>query len=170
MDSAITPRHERIPCPYCGQLFGNNKHPYHVRMCVDSPAVRESVAAALQGTTPGVGITAEEYRDKSSELGIPSRSTIVRRYGNWDAVLASFGLKSPHRNAPRVFVPTGEPRRMTSAEREAAAIQDVDAMSADARAVLAAEYDNAHTLHGYAVRDLPGVYINGKPCQRVMLR
>lgn len=170
MDSAITPRHERIPCPYCGALFGNNKHPHHVRTCIDSPTVREAVAAALQGTTPGVGITAEEYRDKSPGLGIPSRSTIIRRYGNWDAVLASFGLKPPHRNAPRVFVPDLVRRRMTSAEREAAAIQDVDAMSANARAVLASEYDAAHTLHGCAVRDLPGVTVGGRPCVAVMLR
>ncbi len=158
-----------IPCPHCGEKFGSNKLPAHVRTCIDAPDIREAVAAALESSTPGVGIFADEYRAISSELGIPSRSTIMMRYGTWSEVLAAFGLRSPRPDTPRTYSDKCS-ARVTLAQREAAAIAAVDKMTEEARHNIAINYEVEHTFNGYRVRDLPGVYVNGKPCVAVMLR
>lgn len=158
-----------IPCPHCGEKFGSNKLPAHVRTCIDAPDIREAVATALESSTPGVGIFADEYRAISSELGIPSRSTIIKRYGSWGKVLAAFGLQSPRPDTPHTYADE-RAARVTLAQREAAAIADVDRMSDEARQNIANDYEAEHTFNGYRVRDLPGVYVNGNPCVAVMLR
>ena len=170
MDRAVEPCFKLVPCPHCGRSFGLNKYPTHIRTCVDAPAIRTALAAALESNTPGVGITESEYRLISRERGTPATSTIRRRWGMWADVLAAFGLTCPQRNAPRTHTAATVAPRMTAKQREEAAIDDVAQMEADARRALAAEYDAAHTFNGYRVRDLPGVTVNGKPCQVIALR
>lgn len=170
MDGTLVGCYKLIPCPHCGKEYSSNKFPHHVRICVDAPGTRDAIAAALESDTPGVGILEAEYRLISRGLGIPARSTLTRRYGTWGAVLAAFGLRYPQRNAPRTYTATTVTPRATLAQKEALAIADVAQLEADARRTLAAEYDAAHTLHGYRVHDAPGLRVNGRPCVRVELR
>lgn len=170
MDRSVEPSFALVSCPFCGRAYGANKYPTHIRTCVDAPAIREALAAALESNTPGVGITESEYRLISRDRGTPACSTIRRRYGMWADVLAVFGLTYPQRNAPRTYTTEQASPRMTLAQKEALAIADVDAMSDAMRAQLASDYEAAHTLHGYRVHDMPGVTVNGRPCVRVELR
>ncbi len=128
------------------------------------------MAAVLESDTPGVGITSQEYRAISGELGIPSKSSIMRRYGTWSEALASFGLQAPRQGTRQAREAARADTRLKPAQIEEAAIADVDKMSEATRRVVAGEYEAAHTFHGYKVRDLSGVTVNGKPCQIVTLR
>lgn len=172
MDSTVARTHNYpiVTCPHCGREVPSNASEMHVSVCVHRPEMQERIRAALTTDVPGVGARLKDYDRTRIAHGAAHATTLLRAYGGtWTAVLEAFGFvpwESPNKRTPK----TPAQQRMTARQREQAAIEDVAQMEADARRVLAAEYDAAHVLHGCAVRDLPGVTIDGRPCVAVMLR
>ncbi len=159
-----------VTCPHCGREVPGNMSDMHVSVCIYRPEMQERIRAALTSDVPGVGVRLKDYDAARPTHGAAHSVTLIRAYGGtWAAVLEAFGLApwvSPTRRTER----TAAQQRMTAKQREEAACADVAQMEADARRVLAGEYDSAHTLHGCSVRDLPGVTVNGRACVAVMLR
>lgn len=157
-------------CPHCGREVPGNMIDMHTSVCIYRPEMQERIRAALTSDVPGVGVRLKDYDAARPTHGAAHSVTLIRAYGGtWAAVLDAFSLtpwESPTKRATR----TDKQQRMTPAQREQAACADVAAMAADARRVMSHEYDAAHTLHGYKVRDLPGVTVNGRACVAVMLR
>ena len=157
-------------CPHCGREVPGNMSDMHTSVCIYRPEMQERIRAALTSDVPGVGVRLKDYDAARPTHGAAHSVTLIRAYGGtWAAVLDAFSLtpwESPTKRATR----TDKQQRMTPAQREQAACADVAAMAADARWVMSHEYDAAHTLHGYKVRDLPGVTVNGRACVAVMLR
>lgn len=174
MDDTLTERTHNYPlvtCPHCGREVPRSMVDMHASVCAHRPEMAARILAALTSDVDGVGVKMSVYERAAKSRGTPPVSTLLRNFGGtWLAVLESFGLDAPSDALKRRSARTPAQQRMTAKQREAAACEDVAQMAADARRVLAAEYDNAHTLHGYAVRDLPGVTVNGKPCVAVTLR
>lgn len=175
MDSTLTETSDRrfrmTTCPHCGREVPANTAEMHDSVCARHPAKRAQTLVALKSDVPGMGKTLKEYERTYRPLQGMSVTTLLRQYGaTWAAVLDAFGLAVPADSRKRRPERTPEQQRMTAKQREDAAIADVAAMEADVRAVLAGEFDAAHTLHGCAVRDLPGVTIDGRACVAIMLR
>lgn len=172
MDGTVERTHNypMVACPHCNREVPSAMADMHVSVCVFSPDMQARILAALTTDTPGVGARQKEYDAARVAHGAAHATTLLRAYGGtWAAVLDAFGL-TPWVSATRRAALTATQQRMTIAQREQAACADVAAMEADARRVLAHEYDAAHTLHGYAVRDVSGVTINGRACVAVALR
>lgn len=158
-------------CPHCGREVPANTAAMHDSVCAFHPEKRANTLAAMTSDTPGVGKTLKDYERTYRPHRALSVTTLLRQYApTWAGVLDAFGLETPPDARKRREPRTPGQQRMTKQQREEAAIADVASMEAGARRIMAAEYDNAHTLHGYAVRDLPGVTIGGRACVAVMLR
>jgi len=172
MDGTIERTHNypMVVCPHCGREVPAAMTDAHASVCIHRPEMKARILAALTTDVPGVGARQKEYDTARVVHGAAHATTLLRAYGGtWTAVLDAFGLTpwvSPTRRTER----TAAQQRMTAKQREEAACADVAQMEADARRVLAGEYDSAHTLHGCSVRDLPGVTVNGRACVAVMLR
>ncbi len=166
---AVGHNHPLTTCPHCGRVVPANMADMHASICVRSPEMMARIAAALTSDTPGVGARIVDYRRARAANGAADVTTLLRAFGGtWEDVLAAFGLtvRPPKRRPER----TPQQQRMTAQQRESAAIADVAAMEAETRAALLRDYEAAHTFHGYKVRDLSGVTVNGKPCVAIMLR
>ncbi len=151
-------------CPHCNGSFALHVVNRHIDICPDNPDVAPLIRDAMeQPDAPGYAVTITEYEEHSRTVSIPGPKAIKQHFGSWRAAVEHFGLKLAERS---------ELTRAQAAAREAedAAIADVDKMSEAARAAVAQTYEVEHTFHGYSVRDLPGVTVNGKPCQIVALR
>lgn len=172
MDSQVERTHNYplIACPHCGREVPSNASDMHMSVCAHRPEMRARILAALTTDVPGVGARLKDYDRARIAHGAAHATTPIRAYGGtWTAVLEAFGLvpwESPNKRTPR----TPQQARMTARQREQAAIEDVAQMEADARRVLAAEYDAAHTLKAYRVEPEPGLRVNGNECVRLMLR
>lgn len=172
MDSTVdrTHNYSMTVCPHCQREVPTGSFDMHASVCIFRPDMQERIKATLASDEPGVGARLKDYDRKRAETGAAHSTTLMRVYGGtWAAVLDAFGL-TPWMSATKRASCTAEQQRMTAKQREQAACDDVAAMCEDARRLLAAEYDNAHTFHGYRVRDLPGVTVNGHKCVAVMLR
>ncbi len=172
MDGTIERTHNypMVVCPHCGREVPAAMTDAHASVCIHRPEMKARILAALTTDVPGVGARQKEYDTARVVHGAAHATTLLRAYGGtWTAVLDAFGL-TPWVSASRRAARTPAQRRMTRQQREDAAIADVAAMAEDARQIMAAEYDDAHTLRGCAVRDLPGLTICGRPCVAVMLR
>lgn len=172
------PRPKGLPtvkaqCRYCAREMSTIRVGTHERVCIHNPTVRAAVIATMASTTPGEGVTMSQYAARSAgNLSIPDVTTLRRATGarNWAGVLAEFGLV-PQTAQTDVTDPTPQDGQLTRAQkREAAIIASADAMSEAARRELASAYEAEHTFHGYRVRDLPGVTVNGRACVAIMLR
>jgi len=160
-----------VTCPHCGREVPGNMSDMHASVCSHRPAMKAAILATITSDVPGVGILMRQYEKRRHAHGALHLSTLLRNYGGtWPAVLDAFGLVPPDDQRKRRPARTEKQQRMTPAQREQAACADVAAMEADARRVMAHEYDAAHTLHGYKVRDLPEVTIGGRACVAVALR
>ena len=104
----------------------------------------------------------------SNDTRIPDVTTLRRATGarDWAGVLAEFGLVT---RTVVAITETDKPRTAAQIAEDAEAA-DVARMTDETRRLLAADFDAAHTFNGYKARDLPGVYVNGKPCQVITLR
>ncbi len=151
-------------CPHCNKSFALHVLNRHINVCPENPDVAPLIRDAMeQPDAPGCAVTITEYEEISRTAAIPGPKGIKQHFGSWRAAVEHFGLRMVERS---------ELTRAQAAtqEREAAVIADVDKMSEAARAAVARTYDAEHTFHGYAVRDLPGVTVNGNPCVAIMLR
>ena len=171
MDGTIERTHNypMVVCPHCGREIPAAMTDAHASVCIHRPEMKARILAALTSDVPGVGVKMKAYDIARIAHGAAHSTSLLRGYGGtWPTVLEAFGLAMPERK----YTPTRTPaqQRMTRQQREDAAIADVAAMAEDARQIMAAEYDDAHTLRGCAVRDLPGLTICGRPCVAVMLR
>jgi len=172
------PRPKGIPsaktnCRHCGRELSTIRIWTHERVCIHNPTVRAAVVATMAAENDGEGVTMSQYAARSAgDLSIPDVTTLRRVTGarDWAGVLAEFGLV-PQTAQTDVTDPTPQGGQLTRAQKkEAAIIASVDAMSEAARREVASNYEAEHTFHGYKVRDLPGVTINGRACVAVVLR
>ena len=173
MDGTVERTHKQrmTTCPHCGREVPANMGDMHASICAQRPEMKARILAALTSDVPGVGVKVGAYDKTSKANRVPPVSTLLRNFGGtWALVLDAFGLEVPPDNRKRRPERTAEQRRMTAKQREDAAIADVAAMDADVRAVLAHECEAAHLFTVCAVRDVPGLTINGKPCVAMMLR
>ncbi len=157
-------------CPHCGKELSTIRIWTHERICIHNPKVRPLIIAAMSGKKPGEGITMSQYSVVSSDdRRIPDVTTLRRATGarDWAGVLAEFGLVMPTPDER----PADAPSPRTEAQREeAAAIADVDDWREQAREIIRQEKYHLYGFTALHVHDLPGVYVNGRPCQRVVLR
>lgn len=172
MDGTVERTHNypMVVCPHCGREVPGNVSEMHASVCIHRPEMKARILAALTTDTPGVGARQKEYDTARVVHGAAHATTLLRAYGGtWTAVLDAFGL-TPWVSASRRAARTPAQRRMTARQREDAACEDVAQMCEDARRIVAAEFDAAHTFKACSVRDLPGVTVNGHKCVAVMLR
>lgn len=173
MDGTVERDHNypMVKCPHCGREVPGNVSAIHDTVCAFHPDKKARTLEALTSSTPGVGKTWKEYEATYRLYRALSVTTLLRQYApTWAGVLDAFGLEVPPDKRKRRPERTEKQQRMTPAQRETAACEDVAQMAADARRVMAHEYDAAHTFDGYRVRDLPGVTIGGRACVAVALR
>lgn len=160
-------------CRHCGRELSTIRIWTHERVCIHNPTVRAAVITTMAAENDGEGVTMSQYAARSAgDLTIPDVTTLRRATGahDWAGVLAEFGLVPQTVQVVTASTTTPVERLTRSQRKEAAVLAAVDEMSEAARRIVAAEYDSAHTFDGYRVRDLPGVYVNGRECVAVMLR
>jgi len=171
MDGTVERTHNypMVVCPHCAREVPAAMTDAHASVCIHRPEMKARILSALTSDVPGVGVKMKVYESRRVAVGAAHSTSLLRGYGGtWEAVLEAFGLTV--QPSKRHLERTPTQRRMTAQQREAAACADVAAMCEDARRIMAAEYDDAHTFDGYRVRDLPGVTVNGHKCVAVMLR
>ena len=117
-------------CPHCGETFCLSGLLMHEPVCVARPDAPARVRAALEDPArPGYAVGVMAYRQRASELGATSQTTLLDAFGDWNAVCAWVGLKPSKARAPKPRVPVAKRRG-----REATAIREVEAqLEADAR-------------------------------------
>lgn len=186
---------KRATCPHCGMESTPSAIARHAATCLADPANRAHYRALL--TDDGVtGITNNEYDARAAERGAPAVTTLRRMTGMsaWDEVLACFDLQPAAAalrtcpNCGQTFKALGyahhyakcgggKAGRMATEETE----QESALIAYEAR-ILERDAQQAQCLYvgdddpckpNYKppiVLPAPGLYVNGKPCQRVMLR
>jgi hypothetical protein len=186
---------KRVACPHCGMESTPSAIARHAATCLADPANRARYRALL--TDDGVtGVTNNEYDARAAERGAPAVTTLRRMTGMsaWDDVLACFDLlpaAAALRTCPNcgqtfkalgyahhyAKCSGGSAARMATEETE----QESALIAYEAR-ILERDAQQAQCLYvgdddprkpNYKppiILPAPGLYVNGKPCQRVMLR
>ena len=154
MDGTLTETTERThnypmaTCPHCAREVPARMAEMHASVCAQRPEMKARTLAALTSAVPGEGVKMSVYDRHAKQRGVPPVSTLLRNYGGtWASVLDSFGLAVPDDARKRRPARTPAQQRMTAKQREDAAIADVAAMDAAARAMLAGEFDRGLTVY-----------------------
>ncbi len=150
-----SPRLDTCRCEHCGVEFATRVFGRHERLCPKNPAYYDALRAALQDADyPEYAVTREVYRERAAAADVASVDVLKETFAGWNNAVEFFGL-----------IPAD------SAElQQRRAMMEVIAVAAREERILREDMERAGRLHGYRARDLPGVYVNGKPCVAVMLR
>jgi hypothetical protein len=161
----ITSSAVRVDCPYCRQSFSGPQAAYHSDYCPDNPALRPLMWAALtDGCAPGEAVGVTEYSDRRLTMTPmpPDENALCRWAGtyHWEEVLAKLGLVRQRRTC----------RPAVESERFKAVSAQVEMEAEAAARALAAERYGTRGFAVCAVRDVPGLRINGRPAVACVLR
>lgn len=150
-----SPKLNRCRCEHCGGEFATAVFARHERLCPKAPAHYDALRAALQDDDfPEYAVAREVYRERARDADIASVDVLKETFAGWNNAVAYFGLK---------------PADSAELQQQRAMLEVLAVAAREAR-IMREDTEHAGRLQGYRTRDLPGVYVNGKPCVAVMLR
>ena len=146
---------DKVICEHCSGEFGVNLFERHVAVCPKNPVYFDAIYAALQDDDdPDYAVPLETYRERARLAGVAGADTLKETFGGWRVAVEHFGL-----------IPAD------AAElQQRRAMMAVLAMAAKEERLLREDRESAGAFQALRVRDLPGVYVNGRECVAVMLR
>ena len=170
VDELIVKSHSPTNCPHCNKSFATGVMSRHAAVCPDNPDVAPRIAAAIEdANAPGFAVTAMEYAEISKGASIPGIKAIKAHYGSWRNAVQHFGLQLAEENQEGEHLRARRPLSVASQQMRREVMEEQQIVAWERR-TLEHDAQAAHTLHGYNPRDLPGVTVNGKPCQVISLR
>ena len=144
-----------VTCPHCAQEMAPGPYERHAQSCPKNPDFYDAIRAALQDDEyPEFAVALLDYHERARAAGATGVDLLERAFGGWRQAVEYFGLKPA--NSDELLQRREMAKVLAVAAYEAAALREDD--------------ERAHMLHGYNVRDLPGVTVNGRPVVAVMLR
>jgi hypothetical protein len=154
-------------CPQCGGSLTRQTIGPHANVCPADPINHERIRLALTiGCEDGQGAGYVEYRNyrEAYDPSLPhpdSLRTLLKR-PRWTEILDYFGLQPGLRRHQNVAA--------AQAEYMAQVAERIELSRLECAAVLRSERTGGYGLAVCRERDLPGVYINGRPAVARMIR